>query len=86
MKKSDDMKDIKDSLHTIKGKLEDLHIVSVKQQVILDEHVKRSTMLEEKMVPIEKHVAMVNGAVKFIGLLGVLAAISEAIILAFRGK
>lgn len=42
-------------------------------------HIKRSDLLEEKLEPVEKHVAMVTGVVKFIGvmtaILGTIAAI-----------
>lgn len=43
-------------------------------------HIKGVTILEQKMVPIETHVAMVNGVLKFIGLVGVLAGIIEVFI------
>lgn len=42
-------------------------------------HIKRSDMLEKKLVPVEKHVNMVNGALKLIGVLAAIAGIVEVI-------
>ena len=56
-----------------------------KQSEILEIHVRRSTMLEEAIKPLQKHVSMTEGVIKFISMLGVLAAITEAVIL-FAGK
>jgi len=43
-------------------------------------HIKRSSMLEQKIEPIEKHVNMVNGAIKLISILAAIAAIVELIV------
>lgn len=61
-------------------KLIEKHLVSIdvtlaKQSVILEEHVKRSNMLEDKLQPVERHVAMIQGAVKLISLLAVILGI-----------
>jgi hypothetical protein len=47
--------------------------------VTVEDHVRRTNIIEADMVPIKKHVWMVNGALKFIGLLGIFAAIAEGI-------
>lgn len=48
------------------------------QHVSLVEHIRRTSLLEEKLEPVEKHVEQVRGVFKFIGwllaALGVLAA------------
>lgn len=46
----------------------------------LEIHIKRSELLEQKLEPVEKHVNMVSGAIKLIGILAMLAAIIEVII------
>jgi hypothetical protein len=79
----DDSK-INENLGKIYNKLEDLHVTTVIQQGILDEHVRRSAMLEAKMIPVEKHVAMVNGAFKFVGLLCSIAGIVEGLVIALE--
>jgi hypothetical protein len=48
--------------------------------VTVEDHVKRTNILEDDIKPIKKHVAMVEGALKFIGLLGILAGIIQAVI------
>lgn len=52
----------------------------------LKEHMRRSDLLEKRieqvdkeLKPVEKHVAMMQGALKFIGLLGTIAALLLAI-------
>lgn len=80
-----------DKLHRIESKIDhitekisSIDVTLAKQSVILDEHVKRSTQLENRMEPVEKHVNMINGAFKLIGLMATLAAIAECIILVSR--
>lgn len=47
--------------------------------VTVEDHVRRTNILEADIVPIKKHVWMVNGALKLIGLVGILAAIAEGL-------
>ena len=49
------------------------------QQVSLDEHIRRTEILESDIKPVKKHVNMIEGAIKFIGLLAMFAAIIEGI-------
>jgi hypothetical protein len=65
-------------------KVDKIEDTLVKQEVNLarltvsvEEHVKRSNNLEEALKPVQRHVVLVEGALKFIGLLGVLATIVE---------
>ena len=44
----------------------------------LAEHMKRSDMLEKKLAPVEAHVERVNGVLKLIGVMAMIAAIIEA--------
>lgn len=62
-------------------------IVNERNTTSLVEHIKRSDMLEEEltiirseMKPIEKHVAMVSGALKLLGILSLFASITVAMI------
>lgn len=47
--------------------------------VTVEDHVRRTNILEEEIKPIKKHVWMINGALKFIGLLSLLAGLAEAL-------
>lgn len=51
------------------------------QHVSLETHIKRTELLEQEVKPIQKHVDMVNGALKLIGILAMIAAIIEAVYL-----
>jgi len=71
-------------LDRIEKKLDDTneHLSSIDvtlaaQHVSLKEHIKRSDMLEAKLAPVEKHVAMVSGALKLIGFMAAIIAIIE---------
>lgn len=66
-------------LERIEQKLDDSndHLVSIDitlaaQHVSLKEHVRRTRLLEEAIVPIKKHVNMVEGAVKLLMTIGVI--------------
>lgn len=59
--------------------LASIDITLAKQSIILEEHTKRSTALEAQVEPLKNHVERVNGALKFIKVLGILAALAEAI-------
>jgi hypothetical protein len=49
--------------------------------VTVEDHVRRTNIIEEDIKPIKKHVSMVEGALKFIGFLGIIAGIAEALAL-----
>lgn len=64
---------IEDKLDSIVEKIASIDVTLAKQSVILDEHIKRSNLLEAKMEPIEKHVAIVHAILKGLGVLTALA-------------
>ena len=73
-----------DKLETIANRQE---VNLARLVVTVEEHTKRSNMLEdeqkeikEEIKPLQKHVAMVGGALKFIGLLGIIATIVMAVV------
>jgi glycerol dehydrogenase-like iron-containing ADH family enzyme len=71
----------------IDAKLEKIveHIGSIdvtlaKQSVLLDEHIKRSNMLEEKLAPVEKHVTIVNTILKVLGAAGATGGAAHGVL------
>lgn len=56
-----------DKLESIDKRLDSVDVTLGKQSIILDEHVKRTNLLEKKMEPIEKHVVIVGGLMKYVG-------------------
>ena len=81
---NDDLKRFEFKIDRIDQRMNNVDITLAKQSEILDIHVKRTNLLEESIKPIERHVAMVNGAIKLLGIIGILAAIAEAIVMVRR--
>jgi len=75
-----DNKRLEDKVDKIADSISEINVTLAKQSVILEEHVRRSTNLENRLEPIEKHVHMVSGAMKLAGLLAILAGIVEALV------
>ena len=72
----------------ISDRLSSVDVTLARQHESLDTHIKRTEILEEKLEPVEKHVAMMNGALKLLGIIGVLVGILEglSVTLEFLGK
>lgn len=71
-------------LERIEFKIDTIMVEQAKQHTTLQEHTKRSTMLEDDMRPIRRHVDQMRGALKLLGILAMLAGIAEAIVLMLR--
>jgi hypothetical protein len=70
-----DMKFIHDLLSKVDSRLDDIHEVQIKQQASLDEHIRRTAILEKQISPIQKHVHMVQGVGAFLGVMALIATI-----------
>jgi len=68
------------------SRLDDINVILAKQQASLDEHVRRTLLLENRMDPIEKHVSFVNAAFKLIVGAGTLVGVYAALSKFFRGQ
>lgn len=69
---------IHDMLVKLQDDVEEIKDEQVQQRVILDEHIRRTELLESEMRPVRKHVYMVQGVGAFIGLLALVATIVVA--------
>lgn len=67
-------------LDKIIDRMNNIDVTLGKQSVILEEHVKRTNLLESKLQPVEKHVIMVNGVMKFLGLVAIFLGIIEGFV------
>lgn len=47
------------------------------QHEVLKEHIRRTEVLESEIKPVQRHVTMVEGAIKFIGLLALIVGLIE---------
>lgn len=68
--------DKQDKLETkidlITDRLNSIDVTLAKQSVILEEHVKRTNLLEDKIAPVEKHVLVLHAVFKMIGALAMM--------------
>lgn len=76
-----DFRKIDEKLDKIDSSITRIDITLAKQHESLKDHMRRTHLLEQSLKPVEKHVAMVNGALKFIGILAMIMGIIESIIM-----
>lgn len=76
------MKEITDVLSKIEDRLDSIDKTLVKQETNLEEHMRRTEIMEDKINPIEAHVHQMRGAGKLLGLLALVAGIIGTLILA----
>lgn len=79
--------DIQNHHQANENRLDNIEKVLVKQEENLKEHMRRSDSLETlvqqneaKLVPIQRHINRVDGALKLIGLVGILIGIAAGIV------
>ena len=80
---------MKDTINRIESKLDrvsddisKINVTLAKQAVSLDEHIRRTNILEAKVGPMESKWDMVIGLGKGLALLAIIGGIGESIILA----
>ncbi len=73
---------LNNKLDKLDSRIDNIDLTLVKQSVLLDEHIRRTgiaetniDMLRADLKPVEKHVSMIQGALKFIALVGVLSGL-----------
>lgn len=73
-------------LDKLDERLDGISILQAVHTEQLKEHMRRSDLLErrieqvdQELKPVERHVAVVNGLMKLVGIVGTLAAIALAI-------
>jgi hypothetical protein len=82
-----------DRLHRMESKIDqvvekigNIDMTLAAQHISLKEHMRRSNALERQMEPIKTHVAMVQGAIKFLSLIAIMATIVTAFIMIWGKK
>ncbi len=75
----DDIKRFEAKLDKIDDNIGRIDITLASQHEVLKEHIKRSNMLEAQMAPIQAHVSKVEGAIKLISILAMIAAIISVV-------
>ncbi len=84
-------KRIEDKIDFLVKEAGEIKLTQVEHHIVLKEHTRRSLaneksveILKEELKPVFRHVIMLQGVGKFLGVLGVIAGIAEAFILWFK--
>jgi len=75
----DEVKSIRVKADESDNRLNSIDVTLAKQNISLDNHIKRTELLEHRMEPVEKHVLMINGFFKILGIVGTIVAIAVSI-------
>ena len=70
---------IDSKLDKVVEKQSEMNETLIRQEENLKEHMRRTEILEEKFEPVERHVAMIDGAVKLLGILGIVFGIYRSV-------
>lgn len=74
------MERLLDKLDKLDDHLQRIDVTLAKQEVSLSEHIRRTELIENDLVPIKGHVERVNGAMRFIGFIALLVSLTGGII------
>lgn len=75
---------IDDKLDKIAENVNQINVTLALQHQSLDEHMKRTKLLEDRVDPIEKQAVMFRGVVKFFSITSVIIGIITSIIIAIK--
>jgi len=70
---------VDEKLDKIVEKISSIDVTLAVNTESLVQHIKRTNLLEEQLRPVSKHVAMMEGAFKVIGILASVAAFAVGI-------
>lgn len=76
---ADELTRIETKVDKIEEHLQSQVVTLARLTVSVEEHVRRTNLLEQTIKPIEKHVATVQGALKLIALLAAVLAIASGV-------
>lgn len=71
---------VEEKLDKVVEHISSIDVTLAKQHISLKDHIRRTELLEQQVEPIKKHVNMVQGALKLIGLVSVCLGIVELIL------
>jgi hypothetical protein len=71
---------LEDKIDKVIDKTASIDVTLAAQHVSLKEHIRRTEILEEEIKPIKRHVAMLQGCLKFFGLVAMSAGIVEGFV------
>lgn len=68
-------KRLEDKLDKLDERLDNIDKTMIRNTVSLEDHIRRTEILEEKIDPIEKQISQVQGALKFTGIVALIAGL-----------
>jgi uncharacterized protein YdcH (DUF465 family) len=68
-----------DKIEKIDDRLNNIDTSLVRQTVSLEEHIRRTNLLENEIKPVKRHVIMVESVFKFIGAISVVIGTAAAL-------
>jgi hypothetical protein len=71
---------IEDKIDKVSDKISSIDVTLASQHLVLTEHIKRTELLEKELTPLRNDAIMVKGVLKFLGLIAIMAAISEGVV------
>lgn len=91
MKTSDRFDKLEKNIEKISDGVADINVTLAKQHASLDEHMRRTSALEEsvdllrkEVKPVQSHVAMMHGAAKLIGIISVAGGAIKVVLELFK--
>ncbi len=70
-----DLDKLFDKIEKIDDRLNSIDLSLVRNTISLEDHIKRTNLLEDEIKPIKKHVLMVEAVLKLIGILSVCTSV-----------
>ena len=77
---------IEKKIDQIQESIKNIEVTLAVNTASLQTHIKRTDLLEEKLEPVEKHVERINGILKFIGFIGIVAGIVKVVFEIIKGS
>lgn len=75
----DNLKWLKDALEKIEGRQHEHTETLTRLTVTVEEHVRRTNLLEVELKPIKAHVQLVNAAAKVLSIAGTIALTAHSL-------
>lgn len=66
-------------LDKIQEDVTEIKVILARNTTSLEDHMRRTTNLENRVEPLVRHVTMVQGVLKLVSILAMLAAIVEVV-------
>lgn len=80
MASDDNFSRLENKIDKLDDRLCSIDVTLAAQHVSLKEHMRRTQLLEEDVAPIKVHVAMIQGGLKLISLIGLSVGFIAAIV------